>query len=90
MTGLGTRDAYFWATHSGAELDLLVFSSGRRHGFELKYSDAPKMTRSMHVALEDLQLDHLWVVYPGTRSYDLGERVSVVPLSTVVDRVRSS
>ncbi|MGD8459432.1 MAG: ATP-binding protein, partial [Desulfobacterales bacterium] len=50
-----TRDAYFWATHAGAELDLLVMTSGRRYGFEFKYADAPGRTRSMHSAIEDLQ-----------------------------------
>ena len=87
ITGLETRDAYFWATHSGAELDLLVLESGKRFGFELKYSDAPKMQRSMHVALEDLKLDRLYVVYPGSRGYDLHERVGVIPLPAVRDAI---
>lgn len=80
---LGTRDAYFWATHSGAELDLMVMKSGKRHGFEIKYSDAPPLRRSMHVAIEDLGLHRLWVVYPGDRSYNLHEKVSVIPLEAV-------
>ncbi len=83
ITGLETRDAYFWATHAGAELDLLVLKSGKRFGFEVEYSDAPTLKRSMHVALEDLRLDRLWIVYPGSRSYDLHERVSVIPLEAV-------
>lgn len=82
---LATRDVYFWATHGGAELDLLVLLSGRRHGFELKYSDAPSLTRSMHIALQDLSLDRLWIVYPGQRAYALAEKVSVLPLSAVAD-----
>jgi predicted AAA+ superfamily ATPase len=80
-----TRDTYFWATHSGAELDLLILKSGRRYGFELKYSDAPSLTRSMHIALEDLKLQRLWVVYPGEHKYALHERVSAIPLSAVAD-----
>ncbi len=52
---------------------------------EPKYSDAPTLKRSMHVALEDLRLDRLWVVYPGDRPYDLHEKVSVIPLSAVVE-----
>ena len=87
---LGTRDAYFWATHSGAELDLLVLRSGKRFGFELKYSDAPAMTRSMHVASNDLQLDRLWVVYPGSKSYGLRDKVSVTPLKEVRDAVQAA
>lgn len=77
------RDAYFYRTHGGAELDLLIFRGGKRHGFEMKYADAPTMTRSMWVALEDLRLDSLWVVYPGKRSYRLSERVATLPLATV-------
>ncbi|UCF02432.1 MAG: hypothetical protein JSV14_01890 [Deltaproteobacteria bacterium] len=49
---LGSRDAYFWATHAGAELDLLVMTHGKRQGFECKYADAPGRTRSMLVAIE--------------------------------------
>ncbi len=90
ITGLKTRDAYFWATHSGAELDLLVLKSGKRFGFELKYSDAPSLKRSMHIALEDLRLDRLWIVYPGNRAYDLHPRVSAVPLDGVPDAVASA
>lgn len=87
---LDTRDTYFWATHGGAELDLMVFHSGRRLGFELKYADAPPLTRSMRVALEDLELDRLWVVYPGSEAYDLHEKVSVIPLSAVARAVQGN
>lgn len=71
----GARDAYFWGTHGGAELDLLVVRGSKRIGFEFKYGDAPRTTRSMHVAMEDLRLDELHVVYPGSASYPLGERL---------------
>ncbi len=74
------REAYFWATHAGAELDLLLFLNGRRIGVEVKYADAPRKTRSMTMAKKDLQLDHLFVVYPGSQSYPLGEDTQVVPL----------
>ncbi len=74
-------EAYFWATHSGAELDLLLFKEGRRVGIECKRVDAPRLTPSMRVALEDLQLDQLIVFYPGTRPYPLAERVTVLPLT---------
>ena len=53
-------------TQSKAELDLLILKNGKRIGYEFKYSDAPKITPSMRIACEDLQLDHLYVVYPGT------------------------
>ena len=58
--------AYFWATHNGAELDLLMFKSGQRVGVEFKRADAPGVTRSMQIAMSDLQLDRLHVVYPAT------------------------
>lgn len=83
MNLINTRDAYFWATHGGAELDLLVFASGKRFGFEFKYMDAPGLTRSIHIALQNLHLDHLWIVYPGSESYQLHERVEAIPLGTV-------
>lgn len=77
---LRPRDAYFWATHSGAEIDLLFVSGGKNYGIEFKFSDAPKMTRSMHSALDDLDLEHLWVIYPGEQSFPVHERVTVVSL----------
>jgi hypothetical protein len=78
-----TRDAYFWATHAGAELDLLVMARGRRFGFEFKYADAPGRSRSILVALEDLNLEHLWIVYPGDQEYSVDEKISVIPLREV-------
>ncbi len=82
---LDTRDAYFWATHGGAELDLLLVLGGKRYGFEFKYADAPGRTRSMLIAREDLGLERLWVVYPGGREYDLGDGMSVIPLASIPD-----
>ena len=76
---------YFWATHGGAELDLLVMRGGKRYGFECKLADAPGTTRSMRVALNDLDLDHLWVVYPGDEAYPLDDRISVLPIAGVPD-----
>ena len=81
--------AYFWATHGGAELDLLVMQGGRRYGFECKLSDAPGTTRSMRVALADLELEHLWVVYPGHEAYPLDDRISVLPIVGVPALARS-
>ena len=83
LTIMETRDAYFWATHSGAELDLLVTIGGKRHGFEFKFADAPGRTRSMGVAIRDLHLDHLWVVYPGRQEYPLDEKITVVPVEAI-------
>jgi predicted AAA+ superfamily ATPase len=78
-------EAYFWATHQGAELDLLILKGGRRLGFEFKYADAPTITNSMRIALEDLELERITIVYPGDRSYDLDERISVMPLGSISD-----
>lgn len=74
------QDAYFYATHAGTELDLLIVRGGRRYGFEFKYADAPKTTRSMRLAIADLRLDRLWVVHPGGRSAALGENIDSTPL----------
>ncbi|MFM2274444.1 MAG: hypothetical protein RL211_316 [Pseudomonadota bacterium] len=82
-------EAYFWATHAGAELDLLMFKHGLRVGVEFKRVDAPKMTVSMHIALQDLKLDALYVVYPGERRYTImpahgtpsGVPVQAIPLN---------
>jgi uncharacterized protein len=80
---LGTRDAYFWGTHGGAELDLLVRLAGKHYGFGFKYADAPGTTRSMRVALQDLALEHLWVVYPGHTEYRLDDRITVIPVDAI-------
>ena len=86
----GDRQAYFWATQRGAELDLLLFHRGRRLGFEFKCADAPRMTKSMHIALQDLDLHQLYVVYPGEQSYPLHEDVLVIPLTQIMSRVANS
>ena len=77
-------EVYYWATHTGAELDLLLFQSGRRIGMECKRMDAPTLTPSMRTALADLKLDGLTVLYPGERRYTLAKRIEVVPLAEFV------
>jgi len=82
--------AYFWATHTGAELDLLLIKRGHRYGVEVKFQDAPRLTPSMRIALSDLRLRHLTVLYPGDLRYDLDPRVTVLPLAeltTAPDRL---
>jgi predicted AAA+ superfamily ATPase len=78
-------EMYFWATHQGAELDLLLLKNGRRFGVEAKYADAPTLTRSMHIALQDLKLEQLTVLYPGTQRYTLSDKVAVVPLAALAN-----
>ena len=77
----GERNAYFWATHAGAELDLLLMLRGRRYGVELKYGDAPGTTKSMRIAIQDLKLHHLFVVHPGPERYPLDKNITVLPLA---------
>jgi len=79
--GKNDHEVFFWATHASAELDLFFRHGGRNFGVEIKYEDSPRITKSMHVAIRDLDLDHLFVVHPGKESYMLAENVSVVPIS---------
>ena len=73
-------EAYFWATHQGAELDLLMIKGRQRVGVEFKRADAPKVTPSMRIAMHDLKLDALYVVYPGAHRFNLTGGVEAVPL----------
>lgn len=76
--GADRRECFFWATHQGAELDLLVVRGRTRLGFEVKHTVAPEVTKSMRVAMQDLALDRLDVIHIGTETYPLGERVRAV------------
>jgi hypothetical protein len=84
LTHVQPDETYFWATHAGAEIDLLLFKNGRRIGVEVKRADAPRLTPSMRTALTDLHLDRLQVVYPGEMRYQLAEKVEVLPISQMV------
>lgn len=81
IKSLQPDQSYFWATHQGAEIDLVLFKKGRRIGVECKRQDAPSMTPSMRIAMHDLALERILVVYPGDKSYALAERIEAVPLS---------
>lgn len=83
LTALRPFDAYFYAVHSGAELDLFLPTAGRRLGIEFKRQDSPKITRSMRIAAEDLHLDELWIIYPGTREASLEPGVLLKPLASL-------
>jgi predicted AAA+ superfamily ATPase len=84
--GLRSEEAFFWRTSHGAELDLLTFREGKSIGFEFKFADAPKTTKSMHQALEDLKLEHLYIIYPGQREIPLTERITAVGLMTWIQQ----
>jgi uncharacterized protein len=79
--------AFFWATHQGAELDLMLMNRGKRYGFEMKLSDAPTMTKSMRIACDDLGLARLYVIYPGVTSYALDARTEVLAIRDLPDRL---
>jgi uncharacterized protein len=83
----GAQDAYFWATHGGAELDLLLLRGNRRIGFEFKLSTTPSMTKSMHVATADLGLNHLVVVHPGEESYAWNDHAEAVSIKALPGRI---
>lgn len=84
LKALQPDEAYYWATYNGAEIDLILFKDGRRVGVECKRADAPALTPSMRIALADLKLDQLSVVYPGEKKYSLARNVEVVPLAKFV------
>ena len=85
---LRPREAYFWATHAGAELDLLVVRGRHRLGFEFKRTDAPKLTRSMIVSIDTLGLDRIDVVYAGSHGFRLHDKVRAVPIGELLDALK--
>lgn len=80
IRGESPDEVWFYGVHAGSEVDLLMIKNGRRIGVEVKRADAPALTRSMQIARQDLKLDELWVIYPGTRTYALSDLVTVKPL----------
>ena len=83
MVAHGDHDSFFYRTQRGTELDLLLLRKGKRWGFEFKCLDAPRTSKSMHIAIKDLDLEHLWVIYPGTQAYPLTESITALPLQQV-------
>lgn len=83
----GERNAWFWGTHGGAELDLLVKRGNRRIGYEFKYTETPTTSKSMYAALADLRLDELNVVHPGAARFPLADKIRACPLDEAIDRV---
>lgn len=80
LSSVRPDDAWFWATHQGAEIDLLLRKNGRMVGVECKRTDAPRITPSIRTALADLNLDEVIVVYPGDKRFSLAEQVEAIPL----------
>ncbi|MCK5215546.1 MAG: ATP-binding protein [Candidatus Omnitrophica bacterium] len=81
-------DAYFWATHQGAEIDLVFSKGGRMYGVEVKREDAPTMTPSMRISLEDLELTNIAVIYPGKKRYSLHKKIDVVPFDDILSGMK--
>lgn len=76
---------YFWRTHGGAEVDLFWQKSGKNWGVEFKFMDAPRRTKSMQSAVQDLELEHLWVIYPGDQAFSLDDKITTLPLSLITE-----
>jgi hypothetical protein len=86
ILSLGEHDeAYFWATHQGAEMDLVLRRKDKWIGVECKRTDTPRLTRSIRIALEDLPLSRVRVVYPGKKRFPLAENVETVPLRELAE-----
>ena len=77
-------ESYFWATHNGAEIDLILAKNGKMFGVEFKRSDSPRITSSMHIALSDLALEQILVIYPGDTSFRLSDRIRAVALKNMI------
>jgi len=89
---LQSRNFYFWGTHAGAELDLLVSLGGNRYGFEMKYSDKLGTTKSMRTTIADMNLEHLWIVHPGIENHQLDNTISTISIedvSQLVDQLKT-
>jgi len=74
---------FYWATYNGAEIDLLFPSGGKKVGVEIKFNEAPQITSSMRIALDNLNLDHIWVIYPGEHRYPVHQKITVLPISQI-------
>lgn len=88
IRSLGLDDVYYWSTHNGAEIDLLFFQGGRMYGVEIKRADAPTLTPSMRIALNDLKLARIFVIYPGKKRYSLHKKVEVVPFDEILSGMK--
>jgi len=85
LQALRPQEAFFWSTYSGAEIDLFLHHGGKRLGFEVKFNEAPRVSRSMRMALNDLALNHLWVIYPGETRYPVEDHITVLPLGEIFE-----
>ena len=75
--------AWYWGVHGRAELDLMFTNKGKRFGVEVKFSEAPSVTTSMRMAIEDLSLKQLWIVYPGKQMQEVDRKISLLPIAEI-------
>ncbi|MBN2189370.1 MAG: ATP-binding protein [Chitinispirillaceae bacterium] len=78
------NESYFWATHNGAEIDLVLVKNGKMFGVECKRSDSPSITSSMRIALSDLSLEQILVIYPGDKSFMLSDNIRAIALQNII------
>ena len=83
VLGLGPDETYFWGTHGGAEIDLVVERGGKRHGFEFKVTEKTRITHSMTIAQADLKLERVFLVYPGAISFPLRDGMEALGYSQI-------
>lgn len=88
IAAVNPDDVYYWATHNGAEIDLVFFKDGCKYGVEIKRADAPVMTPSLRIALEDLKLERIMVIYPGDKRYELHKKISVIPFNKIISGMK--
>ena len=86
--GVAANERFFWATHGGAELDLLVVRGRKRWGFEVKRTSSPSITPSMRTAMTDLKLQRLFVVHAGTHSFDMTKKIRAIALNELLDELK--
>lgn len=86
---LGERNCYYWRTRAGAELDLLYISGSEKYGFEMKCTDSVKVTKSMRIAIQDLNLKELYIVYPGKDTFRIDENITAIPISDLVLKLKN-
>lgn len=81
---LRSQDCYFWSTHNKAEIDFFTINNGKRIAYEFKFTDSPKITKSMRIAMDDLSLDKIYVLFPGNKKYQIEEKLYFAGFKTIL------
>ena len=85
ILGISAEDCYFWGTQSNAELDLMIFKNNKKIGFEIKYTEHLSVTNSMKISISNLQLDHLYLIYPGKDMFKLSSSITAISLEKIIE-----